>query len=343
MISWRNPPPVFVVGGNLHFLIARFREQSSIAAKAAGFQIQRASSQEEVFDALDFAASFGEKTLVYLPLKEIDVELLQHVQEEAGGSFCLICHTDQPLTSSKIKKGQKAVLEELHASLQVSFVNPTSKKDLEAFATRFLKVEVEQLMGWTPEKKRAEGEVIPKRLLAAAVKAVGTDVGRLSFEARKFCALARSQGASKIVPAHITAVARGSGEINLDPLRTALRTKDVKKCAAALYKIRIQAGKQPPTLLLLRGKGSPPDLSMRWLRAAALGKNTAPTELASRLGIPRWILDRDILPALRKWSAEDLKKLIRNLSRADSGVGRGDPSPWVMLEAALLIGCSGSA
>jgi hypothetical protein len=334
---------VFVVGGNIHFLIARFREQASIAAKAAGFQLQQATSQDEVFDALDFASSFGEKTLVYLPLKEADVALLNHVQSEAGGVFCLICYTDVPLTSTKIKKGPKALLEELHGSLQVSFVTPSTKKDQEAFAARFLKAEVEQLMGWTAEKKKAEGEVISKQLLAAAVKAVGTDVGRLSFEARKFCALARSQGSSKIVPAHITAVARGSGEINLDPLRTALRTKDVKKCAAALYKIRAQSGKQPPTLLLLRGKGSPPDLTLRWLRAAALGKSTAPSELASRLGIPRWMLEKDILPALRKWSASDLKKLIRNLSRADSGVGRGDPSPWVMLEAALLIGCSGSA
>jgi hypothetical protein len=104
-------------------------------------------------------------------------------------------------------------------------------------------------------------------------------------------------------------------------------------------RLRRNADKDP-LMLLLRAKGGVADLAINWYRAALLLERGATAlEIAGRMSVPEWIVDKDLLPAARRWGASRLRDLIENLAIADRGVQLGAPSPITSCEAALLLGC----
>ena len=90
-------------------------------------------------------------------------------------------------------------------------------------------------------------------------------------------------------------------------------------------------------MLLLRGRGGPADMAFNWLLVSKLissGKSLS--EISTRTGVSEWILKKDIIPVLKIWPEEKIKKLLFGLSDCERAIFKGKPSPWVACECALI-------
>ena len=197
---------------------------------------------------------------------------------------------------------------------------------------RFSQAEADRLIG-------GKG-CLPERLAEALVGAAGTDLGVLSFEVQKMSALARSRGEPAITLDMVKSQIRASSDIDMGPLRDALRVRNAGRVAKELTRIRRRAS-EDPLMLMLRAKGGPADMAVSWLQVSILlRKKKSVAEISSRLEIPAWSLERDHIPASKAWTIPALRKLVADIAWVDSTALKGAPAPWAALEGALLSGCS---
>ena len=325
--SWKNPPTAVVIAGNQHFLREREIRKAILGAAAQKRSIIWADNDADVVDALTMAATFGDTVLVIVPAKKVDAATVKDLIEEPLPQSCLLLTHDGPLSD----KGLEAV-EEVSGAFQLQMLVPAKRKDRKSFALKFVKKEADDLLG---AKK-----TLDPRLAEALVRAVGTDVGILAHELVKMAALARARGSTTIKPEYVKSLVRASTDTDLDPLRAALRARNGAKVALEMDRIRRNSAKDP-LMLILRSKGGVADLSLKWLRTAhLLRKGADASEIAARMGTAAWIVERDLIPAAKRWGVTRLRRLVEDIAHADLGVMLGAPSPMVSCEAALLLGCS---
>lgn len=326
-LTWKNPAPVVVIGGTEAFLVGREVRNAVLVTERSGRLVVWADSDGEVNDALTVADTFGEAALIVVNGGKVSVETLEHLKENQPAKTGLLIRIDGRLDEKKFPE-----LGAVHKGFQVSHTAPTKKKDKRNLAVRFAKAEAGSLLG-----KGSLGS----DLAEALVKAVGDDLGVISFEIAKVAALARSEESDVITVTHLRALVRPSSDIDLQPLREAMMSRSRPLVAAALDRIR-RTNSADPTRLMLYGRGSPSDLALKWLRAAVLLESGATSiEIAARTGTPEWAVKRDVIPAAKRWGASALRDLVKRLSRADRGLLLGDPSAWISCETALLLGCLG--
>jgi DNA polymerase III delta subunit len=329
-LSWLNPPPVVVIGGNEVFLRHRQIRQAVLATEKSGRRVVRADSDAEAVDALTVASTFGDSSLVIVGVGEVAPETVASIQKSQPYKTCLVLQVDGKLDAKKYP-----VLDTINAALQVQFNIPKSRKDQKALAVKFVMKEAVDLLGNKKAMDRKLAEAVVKRTVGMSYS-----LGTLHFEVSKMAALARSKGESEITVDTVKAVLRPSTEYDLEPLREAMRVKDATRIASALHRLRAVGGVDP-TMLLLRGRGSPADLALKWLQTAVLlGRGASASEIAARTGTPAWAVERDLIPAARRWGVSALRELVRDFSRADRGVLLGAPAPWISCEIALLLRCS---
>ena len=327
-LTWKNPPAVVAVGGTETFLVGREVRNAALVTERSGRRTVWADSDSEVIDNITVADTFGDACLIIVSADKVEADSVREIQENQPDKTGLLVHFPGKLDEKKYP-----FLEEIHAGFHVEHNAPTKKKDKVALAVRFARAEADNLLG-------AKGVLDPK-LAQALVGAVGTDLGTIAFELSKMAALARHEGSKAITVPYVKSLLRPSSEIDMQPLRDAMMARDRKRVASALDRIR-RTAPSDPVMLLLRGRGAPGDLALKWLRAAVLLEQGASAdEIAARTGTPEWATKRDVIPAARRWGASRLRDLVKRFARADRGVLRGDPSPWVSLESALLLGCSG--
>lgn len=327
-MSWVKPPPVVVIAGTEPTLVGREIRNAVRTTEKSGRRVVRADTDAEAVDAMTMASTFGDACLILISIDQVSVETVQEMKEDQPKRTGLLIYSDKPLDEKR-----HPVLSEIHAGFQVQHNIPKSKKDQQKMASRFARAEAASLMG---NKKALEGD-----LADALVKGVGTDLGIVAFEIAKMAAMARSEGGDTIELSHVKALIRGAAGIDMESVRSALRSKDPRKMASALDRIR-RTAPSDPVMILLRAKGGPADLALTWLRAALLlEKGSSVEEVASRIGVPEWATKRDVLPAVKRWGTPALRDLVQSLARVDRGVLLGSPSPWVSCESALLLGCAG--
>lgn len=325
-MSWRNPPACVVLGGDEDLLRGRELQKAILITQQSGRPVIWANSDSEVVDALTSASTFGESCLIVCPLEKVLPETIQDVKKNQPPLTCLLLLHEGELDEKKFPS-----LAEVHGGFRISHVRPTSKKGLKSLAVRFARKEAEDLLG-------GNKEALKESLAEALIDAVGTELGVVAFEVQKSAAAARFEGKKLIEPDHIRKLLRASSEIDLAPLREALKTRELRKLSSALERVYRASGGDP-VMLLLRGKGGPADLVVTWLRAALLLKRgCSQGELAQRLGVPDWSIP-DCLAALKVWKISELRKLVRELALVDSSVLRGAPNPWIALQSQLLIAC----
>jgi DNA polymerase III delta subunit len=213
-------------------------------------------------------------------------------------------------------------------------MKPKSTKGMRTLAVRFAKSEAGLLLG-------GNKDALDPKLAEALVGAVGSDLGVVSKEITKISALTRHQGRTIISLEDIRSLVRPSTDMNLSPLREALKNRDTVRVAKALDKIR-RNSTTDPTMLLLRAKGGPANLALTWLKASLLiARGAGVDEVSSRISAPAWAVRQDIIPAAQRWDTKSLRGLVKNLARADRSVLLGSPSAWVFCESSLFLACVG--
>lgn len=92
-----------------------------------------------------------------------------------------------------------------------------------------------------------------------------------------------------------------------------------------------------PTMLVCTWVGN---AATRWLHAASL-KNLGGSDedVASLMGVHVFVYRKEILPVVRVWGVLPLKKLLHRLTIVTRAVRQGRLSPWVLLEAQLVVAC----
>lgn len=329
-LSWLDPPPVVVIGGTDAFPRLRQIRRAALATEKSGRRVVQADSDSEAVDALTLASTFGDACLVIVPVSEVAPETVASVQKDQPSKTGLILQVDGKLDAKKYP-----VLDTINGAFKIQFNVPKSRKDQRVRAVNFAVTEAGALLGNKKALDRKLAEAVVKRAVGMSFS-----LGTIYFEISKMAALARSKGEDEITVDTVKAVLRPSTEYDLEPLRDAMRAKDGKRIATALHRLRA-AGGTDPTMLLLRGRGSPADLALKWLQTAVLlGRGASASEIASRTGTPAWAVERDLIPAARRWGVPALRELVRDFSRADRGVLLGAPAPWISCEIALLLRCS---
>jgi DNA polymerase III delta subunit len=327
-LSWKNPQPVVAIGGNATFLVGREIRNAVLLTERSGRRVIWAQDDAEVVDTLTMASTFGEACLVIVDAEKISLETIREVKENPPPKTGVLIHVQGKF------EGDIPVLQEVHAGFQVQHNLPTKKKDLIALCVRFARAEAASLLG-------GNKNALDEKLAEALVKNVGADLGTVAFEISKMAALARSQGKDEITLDHVKELIRPSTIIDLQPLRDALLAKNAPKMAQALDRIR-RTTSQDPVMLILRGNGSAGDLALKWLRTAVLLEGGASLEeIAARTNTPVWATKRDLIPGAKRWGASALRDLVMRLGKADRGVLLGSPAPWVSVESALLLSCTG--
>jgi DNA polymerase III delta subunit len=324
-MSWKNPPPIVVIGGTEDYLRDREVRNAILQSARSKKAIVRAEGDADVIDAYGVASTFGEATLIVAPAEKISPKTVSSVREDPAPGSCLLIQVEGPLDPSKFP-----YLGEIHAAYQVEHVRPTTKKGLHQLAERFARAEADRLLG-------AKGTLDPK-LAGALVGAVGTDLGVVHFEIQKMAALARAKGSTQIDAGAVRELIRGSNELDLSGLREALKAKSPSRIATEMDRLRRKSAGDPPLMLLLRAKGGPADLAMRWLTCALMmERGSSEMEISLRLGEPEWAVSKDLIPAAKKWGIPSLRVLVSQLAQVDRGVLKGSPNPWVALESSLLL------
>ena len=326
-MSWKSPPAAVVIGGTQEYLRAREVRNAVLVSSRSGKAIVEAENQSEVIDAYTAASTFGEPTLIVSDVGQLAVDTVEQMLSEPAAGSCLLLTVAGALDAKKYP-----VLDLVHSAYQIEHAEPTSKKGRSQLARRFLLAEADRLMG----SKKA----LDEKLAEALVSNVGADLGVLAFELSKMAALARARSKSNITLDEVRSLIRGSSELDLQPLREALKNKNRNKIAGEMDKLRRKSS-EPPVMLLLRSKGGVSDLVMNWLTCSLmLEQGASEVEIAMRLGQPEWAVSRDVVPAARRWGTRPLRRLLSDLARVDRGVLLGAPNPWVALESALLISVS---
>lgn len=324
-MSWRNPPPCVAIGGDEDLLRTREIQKAVFMTAQSGRPVTWVEKDSEAVDALTSAATFGEAPLILCPLKEISPETIQEIKKYQPPQTCLLLYHEGALDEAKLP-----ALVEVHGGFRISHMKPTSKKGSRTLAVRFSRKEAEDLLGGK--------EALPENLAEALVDAVGFDLGCLAFEVQKASAFARFENKTQIEAEHLKKLIRAGNEIDLTPLREALKVKDAKRLSVSLDRIYRASGGDP-VMLLLRGKGGPADLAVTWLRAALfLKKGGTQAEMSQRLGIPDWSVP-DIMIALKRWRIPELRNLVQECALVDLSVLKGAPNPWFALQSRLLIAC----
>jgi DNA polymerase III delta subunit len=328
-MSWKNPPPVVAIGGTETFLVSREIRKAILVTERSGRRVVRAGDDAEAVDNLTMADTFGDACLIIIPGNEVSSATVKDIQEHQPAKTGIIIHVDGALDEKKCP-----ALREVHGAYQVQHNTPKDRKGKRTLALRFARAESASLLG-------GNKDALDSKLAEALIGAIGTDLGVISFEIAKMAAFARAQGSNIISVDHVRALLRPSSEIDMSPLREALKNKNATKVAAALDRIRRTSGSDP-VMLLLRARGGPADLALKWLRTAVLLESGASVEeIAMRTDTPEWATKRDLIPAAKRWGVSPLRNLVNALSRVDRGVLLGAPSPWVSCESALLLGCAG--
>lgn len=322
-LSWKNPPPVVVIGGTEEFLVQREIQQALLTAQKSGLRTEKASTDADAIDLITGAGTFGDPCLININIKDLDVETAKDLLENPIDRTGLLVRCDGEFNEKKYP-----VLSLVHGAYLREHKKPSRKGDQEKLAIRFLRHECGRLL----DTKQGISEGLAK----AVIKVVGTELGVVAFEASKFCALARYKGIEEVDKEVVTSLLKQSDDLDLDSMRTALKNRDKARLALSLYRIRKKSAGDP-TMLLLRGRGGPADLAFQWLLVKKLQKSgKSSSEISSRTGISEWILKKDVLPAIKNWEEQKIKKLLFDLSDCERGIFSGAPSPWTALECALI-------
>lgn len=314
------------VGGSEDYLVAREVSRARAAARTFGRRVMWASTIGEVRDAADEADTFGQPMLL---LVEGASTLPVAVVEEFAA------RTDNAATLVVVHEGEvnpdKFPCPSVPPLYRLVFNRPASRKDKEKAALKFVGEEV----------ARAKMTVAEK-VVEALVSLVGDDLGMLAHEVMKTTTLARARGVTVLDAKLFGSVLRPAADVDLRPVTAALAARDPVGLVKSLHRLRTASeGSGDPLMLVLKARGGPADQALAWLQVAhLLDSGATAEEISSRLSAPKWAVEKDMIPAAKRWGTTALARLVADLAHAEGAVLRGSPSPWNALVSSLLLACT---
>jgi DNA polymerase III delta subunit len=324
-VSWLNPPPVVVLGGTENFLSSRELRKACLAASMSGRDVVHASTGVAAFGSVAHASMFGMSSLVVVPAKEVSKEQVQGHLDAGKGPVSVVLLVDGALDEKRFP-----AITPVHGSARIAFDRPEKLAAQKRGAQRFARSEASRL-----------GVGLSDKLSEALVGVVGADLGRVSFEVLKAATLTSSGGRTEITPDDVRSTLHQPASVDMKGVARALRMRDTSRLLLELdrFSSRITGN---PEMLLLRGRGGPADLAMKWVRIASLQESGADTrEISKRVGIPSWAMQEEERAA-RRWGLGDLRGLVRGLARVETATLKGAPSSWVCLCSTLAKASTGS-
>ena len=321
-ISWKNPPPVLVMGGSEQFLVQREIRNAKLSMFKNGIRTERVSTDNEVIDLLTGCGTFGDTCLIHIEIDNVNELTIKELLDNPLPQVCLLVESTKelPKKCSWLDLVPKKMIREHNI--------PSKQADRVKVAQRFLSYECDRILGTS--------NTIEDNLSNAIVNVVGVDLGILSFEATKYALCAKYNGVQKITSDIVTGLIKQGEDLDLDGLRQSLKLKDKKRLALSLYKIRTKSTTDP-TMLMLKGRGGPLDVLYNLLLVKqCLKQKKTPEEISSRLGIPLWILQKDLLTVAGNWEMKTLKQMVYLLAELESKILKGCPNSWAACESILL-------
>lgn len=322
-------PPVLIVSGTQAFLRERLVAQLAETLAARGYRRDRVPGG----DLHGLESATGGSSLMVDPIfVEVvdpeDVLVAAIERHDAGGDDAardaiVVLH----FRGTAPKAGKVGKLVTALASRHRFFTDPPPW-EAEKQAVPFLIEEV-----------KTRGCTIDEGFAKALVRAVGTELGILSFEALKAVTLARSYGKTVLDGD----VLRGSmavlAEAELAPLQAALVARRPIDVSKALAKIRATA-RHESTIRVCRNLGGFATRAAAIADMAQRGLST--DEIASRLGgRGEWQVRNVLLPEARSLGLAGALELAQIMSQGERAVLDGHMAPWIGLSSRLIQWCGG--
>lgn len=323
--SWSNPPPLFLLGGSEDFFLTRELQKASIACRSFGRRLVWALP-EEVEDHLQESDTWGSSLLVVLEDPQgLSEEFFKELAGRKENNFSLLL-----LFRKEVGEKLPSPFTLVPGPYRLVFNQPSSRKDREKQAQKFL-----------VEEARKDSLTLPESVAEALITLVGDDLGTLYHEYLKASLLARARKVKDLDANLFREVLRPSSDTDLRPTIASLANRDGLALLKALHRLRAQSENTgDPVMLLLRSRGGPVDQILLWYQVSLLlEKGASAEEIASRTGAPKWAIERDAIPAAKKWGPENLSSLIADLSSVEGALLRGAPSPWNSLVSVLVSAC----
>lgn len=190
--------------------------------------------------------------------------------------------------------------------------------DEEGYATKFCVEEAKQL-----------GKNLTLKLAGSLVKAAGTDLGRLSKELLKVSHLT---GNPDLTVDHLKLSLCPNYEQSVFPTVNAVSLRDHK----LFLKESTRLGKhsKDPTMWLCAVLGKQ---LLLWLQVEHMASKKTPTEqITAVVGVHAYRLEKEVVPAIKRWKKEGIRNLIRTIANTERSVKDGYPESWNLLQAELM-------
>lgn len=193
--------------------------------------------------------------------------------------------------------------------------------------------QAERAASFVVEDLQQHGKIISQDLARALADLAGNDLGFLSQEVTKLVEYLDAEGRSKAGTKDLVAVVSTSNLIDLQPLSDDLKVKRLKALAGRFRRIKErQAG--DPTIRVVRFLAP---VVERWLCVSHLKEQGLGVDaVAERLGLKLYYVKKSLWPVTRRWSCQDLKKLVHTLATAEQRVFEGSVYPWVYFSSSIL-------
>lgn len=315
-----NDTPVLLLSGTHTFRCLRTLEEVISHQREEGWKVEYVDGQdrETLSSHLQGRGSFlfgeeSDNTLVVVRRSnKVDVDLVLQHHDNPEPSVVLLLYQE-----GKAKGSHKKLSEHIDARL-VHDLPPLYKADQEA-------------IDFCIEESERHGKEISYRLASAIVDRCGNDLGYLRFEILKACTLAGDS--RELTVEHVGRSLAPVREVPVDRLIRAISVRDAAASMRAFSLIE-QTHSGDPTVKICRYLLSK---VVMWLAASdLLSKGFPEKEAAGRMEVHPVVYQKAFLPAARVWGKEDLRALLKAISRSDRLARSGAVDAWSGLTAGAL-------
>jgi DNA polymerase III delta subunit len=324
MSKWKNPPPVCILSGREEYLRKREQNEAVSMCIQTGRLVEYLNGEDgSLSDVLsNTGVLFDEKTLVFLSNPEkanLDL-LIEHHQGGENDVAVVVLVEGEIKSKSKLEKLSKALPEKLTAKF-------SSPKPWERD---------EWAMKFVMDDFRRNDKAISSELAMAIVNVIGTDLGVLHFEVMKVCYLLDSKGVRDATPEDLRSILAPFSEASALPLIEAIGEKSIARVSKLLLQIKKTTG-GPKSSTVLKTMALLNSNLVKWILVRdLLDRGIGTSEISERSGLNEYVLKKNVLPLVRKWSQNSLLRFFSKLVEIERGVRLGWVDTWSVFESVIF-------
>lgn len=195
-------------------------------------------------------------------------------------------------------------------------------------AVEFVKQDEKTLMRWAAGILSREGRRITQRDMELLLTKTGTDMGNLRMELEKL--ITYTEGRNVVTAEDIEAICTTQTTNKIFDMVRAVTEKNQKR-ALELYYDLLTLREPPMRILFLLAK----QFRQLLLTKQLAGEGASQTEIASRLGVPSFVV-RSIASCARSYSVEELQQAVKDFVDAEEAVKTGRLGDVLSVELLII-------